>query len=381
MKSILDTVTPCIVGAVEVESSPVGINIHRSTAHTRACIADIRFDHASGTPSGVRIEATTDATWIELDLSLTRAIMPEQTVPASFVDIIVDGVLGTPVPITSESIARVSLLDGSMAVEGKDSDTLRFSIGPTASLRQIEIWLTNAARTVISDVRVPAEATFGPAPRSGPVWVHYGSSVSQCAEVQRPTQTWPSIVARTAGRSLINLGLGGQCHLDQGLARSIRELDADTISLEIGINIAGGDTMRERTFVSAFNGFLDTIRELRPNTPILVVSPIFCGPIEDHPGPLLWGYGGPVRTIDRPSELGAGALTLRRTRELLAAHVRNRQERGDVHLHYLDGLALFGAADAHDLPDALHPNTAGYSRIADRFLAAVSRPGGIFDHG
>ena len=34
----------------------------------------------------------------------------------------------------------------------------------------------------------------------------------------------------------------------------------------------------------------------------------------------------------------------------------------------IDGLALFGRHDLNDLPDGLHPNTAGYRRIAERFL-------------
>jgi lysophospholipase L1-like esterase len=35
----------------------------------------------------------------------------------------------------------------------------------------------------------------------------------------------------------------------------------------------------------------------------------------------------------------------------------------------LDGLALFGPDDAGDLPDALHPNAAGYRRMGERFHA------------
>ena len=48
------------------------------------------------------------------------------------------------------------------------------------------------------------------------------------------------------------------------------------ITLELGINVVNGDTMRERAFVAAFHGFLDTIRDGHPKTPILITSPIIC---------------------------------------------------------------------------------------------------------
>ncbi|MYB39286.1 MAG: GDSL family lipase, partial [Gammaproteobacteria bacterium] len=40
--------------------------------------------------------------------------------------------------------------------------------------------------------------------------------------------------------------------------------------------------------------------------------------------------------------------------------------------HYVDGLTLFGAADAGDLPDDLHPNPAGYIRMGGRFAPALA---------
>jgi lysophospholipase L1-like esterase len=50
-----------------------------------------------------------------------------------------------------------------------------------------------------------------------------------------------------------------------------------------------------------------------------------------------------------------------------------RRALGDAHLHYVNGLDLFGSADAGDLPDDLHPNPAGYRRMGERFAAMLER--------
>ena len=76
-------------------------------------------------------------------------------------------------------------------------------------------------------------------------------------------------------------------------------------------------------------------------------------------------------------ELAEGAMTLRRTRELVAQVVETRRRAGDADLHLLDGLELFGPDDAADLPDDLHPSPAGYRRIAERFHRMIFGDGSI----
>ena len=67
-------------------------------------------------------------------------------------------------------------------------------------------------------------------------------------------------------------------------------------------------------------------------------------------------------------ELLEGALTLEVVREVLAEVV---ERRADPHLSYVDGLALYGPADAErlPLPDNLHPDTATHALIGERFAA------------
>lgn len=138
--------------------------------------------------------------------------------------------------------------------------------------------------------------------------------------------------------------------------------------------------MRERTLVPAVHGFLDTIRDGHPTTPIALVTPIICPIAEDHPGPTLLGRDERFHVVPRTVELSTGALTLRRVRQLVGDVVAVGQGEGDTDLHLVDGLALFGPDDVGDLHDDLHPNADGYRRIGERFHDLVSADGGPFSH-
>ncbi len=68
-------------------------------------------------------------------------------------------------------------------------------------------------------------------------------------------------------------------------------------------------------------------------------------------------------------------------RTIIRDVVEGRRKAGDANLHYLDGLELFGAADAADLPDDLHPNGPGYVRMGQRFHSVAFANGGPFANG
>jgi hypothetical protein len=129
--------------------------------------------------------------------------------------------------------------------------------------------------------------------------------------------------------------------------------------------------LRQRTFGPALHGFLDTLREAAPTTPILVISPVFSPLIESTPGPLARGPGPVYRNLPRPEPEYEGALGLKVLRRRVAEIVEGRRSRGDLNLRGLDGLALFGSGDAHRLADKLHPDPEGHRLLADRFLRSV----------
>ncbi|MBB3733997.1 SGNH/GDSL hydrolase family protein [Nonomuraea dietziae] len=368
MQSVLQAALACVVGAVETTTDPSGVTFHRSSSTVRARLDDMGLDSMSAVPAGIRMEALTDASALILDVQLTEFLMLGATSSGSAFDLVLDGELRDPVTTTEQTLVVIDPVTWTMEHQPTGPATLRFDLGVSEVERRVEIWFPAGAMLKLLDVRINDGSSLRPAPTAGPLWVHHGSSISQCAEADRPTGTWPAIVARSAGRSLLNLALAGQSHLDQFTARTIRDLPATAISLELGLNVLSTDSMRERAFVSAFHGFLDTIRDGHPTTPIVIVTPIICPIAEHHPGPTPLGRDQQIRVIERPADLTAEALSLSRIRSLLHQHAAIRRKEGDTNLHTIDGLALFGPGDAGDLTDGLHPNASGYRRIAERFL-------------
>lgn len=244
----------------------------------------------------------------------------------------------------------------------------------------MEIWLPHTESVEIAALR--SDEVLYPCDDRLPVLLCHGSSISHGSNASHPTGTWPAVAASLCGLDLINLGFGGSALLDPFTARVIRDTPADLISLEIGINLVNTDVMRLRAFGPAVHGFLDTIREGHPDAPLFVISSVFCPIHENTPGPGTFDQAalaaGDLRfaATGDAAEVAAGKLTLTVVREHLARIVRERGA-DDPNLHHVDGLDLYGPADAHELPlpDGLHPDTATHRLMGERFAArALSGP-------
>lgn len=354
-----------IHGSLDFDERPEGLGVRRLPAWTRPQVPQ-GLDVMARMPSGVRVQLLTDATVIALD-ALTTTFRLENGEPAE-----VPFQLQVGDALFTEFMSRghyikpdPSLPSGFELVRG-ESDEVRFVDLPQGE-KYCEIWLPHNAYVTLQRLSLNEGASLKPLPNeTRKRWVHYGSSISHCMEAKLPSETWPAVAARRAGLSLMSFGVGGQCHLDQFMARTIRDQEADFISMKIGINIINLDSMKERVFTPAMHGFLDTIREKKPLTPILVISPIYCPSAETRPGPTVPDSNGKFRTNE--PKLDTGSLSLTRVREILHEIVEQRRAQGDANLGYFDGLELFNKEDRSDLPDDLHPNPAGYIRMGNRFF-------------
>ncbi|WP_335987820.1 GDSL-type esterase/lipase family protein [Glycomyces sp. MUSA5-2] len=369
-------ITPAMVrGAVELEETGRGLLPHRLPRWARRQIPDRFMVQTSAESAGVRLALRTAADVIELDVQARRiADDAEAPMPPSVYELTERGavVATAAVPVGSRFVFTFDRPYGEVA-PGPDA-TARFTGLGTGTERDLELWLPYYDAVELLELR--ADAPVAAQPDSGALrWVHHGSSISHGYRADTTTGTWPAVAALRAGAYLTNLAFSGNAMLDPFTARTLRDTPADLITLKIGINLVNGDVMRMRAFRPAVDGFLDTIREGHPATPIVLVSPIWCAPVETAAGPTIqdpdraeeWSIAGGTE-----ADVLTGHLSLQAIRAELAAIVDRRQD-DDHRLHYLDGLSLYGETDAAamPLPDNLHPGPDVQRLIGERFADRV----------
>ena len=293
-------------------------------------------------PAGVRIRLRTDSRGLRLAASLRMAAPgPEGATRPCAYDLFVDGRLHER---RNARGGAVMTPDGGLI--GDEHAEVFFEDLPPGG-KALELWLPQAATVAITTFELDDGAACAPWPDPRRRIVVHGSSISHCMEADGGSGSWPAVAASHADARLLNLGWAGSCLLSGLAARIIRDQDADAIVLKLGINVWSEGMLKERTFADSAHAMLSIIREKHVATPIALISPIFSPEREDA------GENG--------------GLSLRRMRDILEAVVAARVRAGDPAIRYLSGLDLFGADDAHDLPDNLHPNAAGYRRMGERF--------------
>jgi len=293
-------------------------------------------------PAGVRLRFCTDSRAVRLrceHVVVDRAETPDT--PAARYDLVVDNQV-----VATQAVTGVQV---DVAFDGLPGDD-----------RAAEVWLPQGVGVRIRAVEIDDGARLAPASDPRPRWVTYGSSITHCLGAPGPTDTWPARATRGLGWHLTCLGYSGMCHLDPLVARTMAALPADRFTLKLGINVHNMASLRRRTFAPLVHGFLATLRDSHPTTPITVISPIISPSREDDASTAI--------LLGESEVIATGDLTLEHMRSILRAVVELRQERGDAALDYLDGRELLGDADVDCLPDGLHPDDEGNRRIAERFV-------------
>jgi hypothetical protein len=310
-------------GAVSLETGAEMVMPWRLPYLERGLFPEALVERAA-MPAGVRLSLHTDAT------SLAGACEPEPE--AAPLELLADG---QPV--------------GAAALAG--ADAFRFDDLPPGEKR-LELWLPQFGAFRLRGLELSDGASLSAAPDERPRWVTYGSSITQCRTAAGPAQTWPAVVARERELHLTCLGYGGQCHLDSMVARMMRTLPATYLSMCVGINIYGAASLGLRAFRSAIVGFVKIVREGHPDAPFAVLSPIWSPPRETVPN--------------------AVGFTLEGMRQEVALAVESLRAHGDTNVHYVDGLRVFGPDLESHLPDALHPDAAGYIALGHNFAREVA---------
>lgn len=324
-----------IEGIVSLEPTPQGLICWR-IPHDQRDLFHKNMHHNASSAAGVRISFISDTPAIELDVTMNGDFHTGPRFDGNF-DLLIDD--------TFHQRRNFQELEP-VGFEPGRRKTLRFDQLPQGEHRY-EIYLPQQPITALVELRVDTHASLAPDRRRRTRWLTHGSSITHCGHAAGPTETWPALVARKFNLNHTNLGFGGQCHLDPMVARIIKERSVDVISLCFGINVIGSASLSPRTFREAAIGFIHTIRDGKPHRPIALISPIYAEPYETQRNAV--GFTLPMMRD-----------MLRETVELLAHH-------GDANLVYIDGLDIFGQADADLLSDGVHPTPEGYHRMAERF--------------
>lgn len=375
-----------LLGAAWWEETAHGLVPHRLPAWTRAQFPDAGFGLNETNPSGVRVRFATASDRVVLHAAVSQwegistGPIPPLRDPGVF-DAVVSGEgLGEGGVVLSAAAPHWGRL-----TEDLQTGTIHDDPGPAAPIafqvpgsgwRTVEIYLPFRDRVRV--VAVESDGEIAAAPSSRPRWVHYGSSISHGAEAAQPTGIWPVVAARAVGVDLHNLGFGGQALLDPFVARSMRDLTADVLSIKIGINVLNHAAYGRRMFASLLHGFLDTIREGRPDVPLIVASPLFTPIGENRPGPTGIDEAMLPTVVftshGRAEQIADGALTLRAIREIVAEVVTGRIAAGDTALTYVDGLDLYGPGDWPEfaMADLLHPDPPAHRLIGERFAPVLA---------
>ena len=280
-------------------------------------------------PASGRLQFVTDARRIEVDVAFETL----EDAEATPFDVVVDGEIASRTRISGR---------GTLAVEN-----------PSRAARHIEVWMPQFGFSRLGRLRFfDCEQVTAPKDHA-PRWTAYGSSITQCRTSAGPAETWPALVARRHGWDLRGLGFGGQCHLDPLVGQFIRDTPAELISLCLGINIYEQASFNERSLGAAIAGFVSTIRDGHPHTPIVL--------------------GSPIVSPSREAAPNAVGLTLARVRSIVHETGEALTRMGDPRLHIIDGLEVIGWPEEALLLDGLHPQDAGYRLMAERLGPRLSR--------
>ena len=183
-------------------------------------------------------------------------------------------------------------------------------------------------------------------PRTDKPIVYYGTSIAHGGCASRPGNAYTAMIGRRLDIPVINLGFSGNARMELEIAELLGELDAEIYVLDAGPN------MNYKLTDERMIPFVKKLRELRPDTPILVV--------EDR-----WYSNSWIR----PSQYEYNEknhASIKKAFEELQKEYDN--------LYYLSAENLLGEDLDNDATvDSSHPNDLGMWRQANA-LEAVLRP-------
>lgn len=180
--------------------------------------------------------------------------------------------------------------------------------------------------------------------------VFYGTSITQGGCASRSGMSYEAILGRMLNIDFINLGFSGNGIGEPEVARTIASLDAAAFVLDFAHNNPTIESLKQ-----AYDPFIATIRREHPQTPILLVTPIYDAHLESWaPRPLLAEMRALIRRV-----------------------AAERISNGDVNLQVVEGTDLLGPSQGDSFVDGTHPNDIGLKTMAEGLAARISNVLGL----
>jgi lysophospholipase L1-like esterase len=291
-------------------------------------------------PSGGRIRFRTDssALAIRLEYPSSPSMLNMAAFGQSGVDLYVDN-----------TFWYTAIADKD-AKPGKIYEHVYFNFGSAPRVeRNITLYLPLYIGVKVLAIGVDPNAVIKP-PRPfalpKPV-VYYGTSITQGCCASRSGMSYEAIVGRRLNLDFVNLGFSGNGKYEPALAQAVASIDAACYVLD-GSNFRTVDNFRK-----VFAPFIETIRAKRPETPIVVISPLYSS--------LELSYSG-----QKHRDTGMWVFT----RDVVSRFIAN----GDKNIQLIEGTDLLSPIQGDGLTDGVHPNDLGFNWVANgitRRLAAV----------
>jgi lysophospholipase L1-like esterase len=291
-------------------------------------------------PSGGRIRFRTNSTTVAIRLEYPSGpgMANMQAFGQTGVDLYADGVY------------RATATAGKASKPGKTDEFTYFKDQPRTD-REITLYLPLYLGVKVLGIGLDAEARVQ-RPKAlalGKPVVFYGTSITQGGCASRPGMSYEAILGRMLNIDFVNLGFSGNGRGEPEVARTVASIDAAAYVIDFAQNNPTLDSLKQ-----AYAPFLETLRSKRPDTPILVITPIYSA----HES---WTRGSRLEEM----------------RALIRQAAAARIASGDRHLEIVEGTDLLGPTRGDGLVDGTHPNDLGFQWMAEGLAGRVGKVLGL----
>ncbi|HVT93955.1 MAG TPA: SGNH/GDSL hydrolase family protein [Bryobacteraceae bacterium] len=287
-------------------------------------------------PSGARIRFRTN--------SSTLAIRLEYPQPPAMKNMHAFGQTGVDLYI--EGVYRGTAIAGPDSKPGLAQEHIYFKAQPRTS-RELTLYLPLYMPVKVLGIGVDADATIetaNPFALPKPI-VFYGTSITQGGCASRSGMSYQAILCRRLNTDFVNLGFSGNGKGEPEMAQAVAGLDASCFVLDFAQNNETVESLK-----NVYAPFVEAIRAKHPDTPIVVVTPIYSAREA-------WG---------RDARLDG-------MRELIRDVAARRIAAGDRNIQIVEGADLLGPSQGDGLVDGTHPNDLGFEWMADGLARRLSK--------